>query len=219
MKRKAVDATFASLATGFEATITSDALDRDGEVVVPQGMNSTEYESNPILFYNHDTNLPVGKCVKLARGNGSIKGEFRFAQRPEGFTGEYFPEFIASLVGQGIVKGISIGYAPEEGGTRRATIDDRKRYGQQVHTVYSKWKLMEVSVAPLQANPEALISAIRKGAVCEGSARKWLGWQPRRRVQVVVELPRASSDPRALPKMISSCAAREVARRKGMLWL
>lgn len=222
MNRKALNASFAEVAGGFEAVITSDSIDRDGEVVVPQGMNSTEFERNPVLFYNHDYAQPIGKCVSLKRGPAHITGEFKLAHRPEGWEGPYFPEFVGSLIGQGIVKGVSIGYMPEEGGMRRATVDDRKRYGTSVQTVYSKWKLLEISVAPLQANPDALVTAIRKGAVDADAAMRWLGWTPPKRVQVVVDLPvRAAveSGPATMPIDVKSIVRSEIARRMGRLWM
>lgn len=219
MKRKAMDATFASTASGFEATITADTIDRDGEVVVPQGMNAVEFLQNPILFWNHDYGQPIGRCTGLTRGQHEIKGAFTFAKKPEGWDGPYFPEFVASLVGQGVVRGVSIGYTPEQGGTRRATLDDRKRYGEGVHTVYPKWKLLEISVAPLQANPAALITAVRKGAVSADDAQRWLGYQPPRRVQVVVDVPLRASVPSGQPIDVKSIAAREIARAKGKLWM
>lgn len=217
MKRKAMDARFARSASGFEAVITTDSLDRDGEVVIPQGMNSREYESNPVLFWNHDYSQPVGKCVSLKREANSIRGEFEFAKRPEGYEGSYFPEFVASLVAQGVVKGVSIGYMPEDGGVRRATVDDRSRYGPRVTSVFSKWKLLEVSVAPLQANPDALVSAIRKGMVNEQDATRWLGWTPAARRQIVVEVDESRKSQK--PIQLKSLVASEVARRRGMLWL
>lgn len=220
MKRKALNASFAETAGGFEAIITTDAIDRDGEVVVPQGMNSTEFEKNPVLFWNHDYSQPVGKCLSLKREPHRIRGEFRFAQRPDGFDGAYFPQFVASLVAQGVVRGVSIGYMPEDGGMRKATPDDRVRYGPQVHTVFSKWRLLEVSVAPLQANPEALVSAIRKGAVSTDDAERWLGYVPPRRVQIVVDMPRKSSSRKSVPPIdVSAVVRREVARSFGRLWI
>lgn len=219
MNRKAMNASFASTAKGFEAVITTDSLDRDGEVVIPQGMNAVEYEANPILFWNHDYSQPVGKCVKLKREPNAIRGEFQFAQRPDGFEGSYFPEFVASLVGQGVVKGVSIGYVPEDGGVRRATIDDRKRYGPRASTVFSKWKLLEISVAPLQANPDALVSAIRKGAVSGKDAERWLGWTPPRRVQIVVDLDTHARSASQKPIELKSLVRAEVARRRGELWI
>ena len=66
--RKALTAQISgSTAKGFTAVITAETLDRDGEVLIPSGMNSKEFEQNPVLFWNHDYALPVGKCVKLVR--------------------------------------------------------------------------------------------------------------------------------------------------------
>jgi HK97 family phage prohead protease len=219
MKRKALDAKFNPTASGFEAIITTEALDRDGEVVIPQGMNSTEYEANPVLFFNHDYTQPIGKCVKLTRTPQAIKGEFVFAKRPEGYEGSYFPEFVASLVSQGIVKGVSIGYRPEDGGLRRATIDDRKRYGPSVSTVFSKWKLLEVSVAPLPANPTALVSAIRKGLVSGADARKWLNVETSDRITIEIPATNYRSRDAGLSIQVNEVVRREIARRRGQLWI
>lgn len=221
MQRKTLSAKFDAAGPGFTATITTDTLDRDGEVVIPGGMNSADYESNPILFWNHDFGMPVGKCVSLKRQPNSIVGDFVFAQRPDGFVGDFFPEFVSALVGQGIIRGVSIGYAPEQGGTRRATVDDRKRFGDAVHTVYNKWKLLEVSIAPLQANPDALISAVRKGAVSRADAERWLGYAEPKRVQIVVPCPAVGAfdrrAKRAAPIDTNAIVAREIARARGSL--
>ena len=215
-RRKAMPAEVTKTGRGFTAVITTAALDRDGEVVIPQGMDATEYERNPVLFWGHDYNLPVGKCVGLTRGDRQIVGDFELAARPDGFEGSYFPEFVASLIAQDVVKGVSIGYVPAEGGTRRATVDDRKRYGD-VHTVYSKWKLLEVSVAPLQANPEALITAVSKGAVSRALAREHFPTIVGRRVGITIsvpDVPMAASVAKAAP-ILSDTVRREIRRARG----
>ena len=217
--RKTIDARIVPQAKGFSATITSETLDRDGEVVIAQGMNATEFEQNPILLFNHDTNKPVGRCVALKRKGGAVEGEFVFAQRPEGYTGEYFPEFVASLVGQGIVKGISIGYAAEQGGIRRASADDRTRFGDRVHTVFSKWRLLEVSIAPIPANPDAIISAIRKGLVDGRAAKRFLGVEEQRH-RISVEIPAEGLSPKPRrPITVDDIVRREIARARGRITL
>ena len=222
MQRKKLNADFVPSAGGFTATITTASLDRDGEVVVPQGMNASEYETNPVLFWNHDYNLPVGKCVGLKRTATGIVGDFTLAERPADYEGTFFPDFVRAVIGQGVVKGISIGYVPEEGGTRRATPDDRKRYGDTVHTVFNRWRLLEISVAPLQANPDALVSAVRKGAVAADDAARWLGYVAPKRRQIVVPVPVATYADGARAKSnkpmdISATVRREIARARGLL--
>jgi HK97 family phage prohead protease len=219
--RKALPAEIRTTPRGFTAVITAETLDRDGEVLIPQGMNSSEFERNPILFWNHDYAQPVGKCLGLKRKDSTIVGDFQFAQRPDGYAGEFFPEVAAALVGQGIIKGVSVGYVPEDGGTRRASEVDRKKYGDRVHTVYSRWKLLEVSLAPLQSNPDALIMAVKKGLVSRVAAKRFFGIEVPRRVAVTVALPCAapSIEAKAAPISIESVVRREVAKARGAIYL
>jgi HK97 family phage prohead protease len=172
-----------------EATITTETIDRDGEVLISQGMDASEYEKNPVVFYNHDYAQPIGKIIDLRRSTGKIDASIEFAQRPEGFNGSYFPEFVESLVDQGIVKGISVGFVPLPGGVRKASKEDSEKYGDTVRQVYSKWKLLEVSVAPLPANATALISAVRKGVVSLEDAERWLDFTLTART-IQIQVPR-----------------------------
>ena len=60
----------------FKATISTDSVDRDGEVMVPAGMNAKDYEPNPVLLWNHDTSQPVGRAVTLKRADREIVADF-----------------------------------------------------------------------------------------------------------------------------------------------
>lgn len=217
--RKALTAELKGTAKGFTAVITAETLDRDGEVLIPSGMNSREFEQNPTLFWNHDYAQPVGRSVGLKRRERDILGEFVFAQRPEGYSGEFFPEVAAALVAQGIVNAVSVGYVPEEGGVRRATEVDRKKYGDTVSTVYSRWKLLEVSLAPLQANPEALITAVKKGLCSPASAKRWFGIEAPKRTVVTVEIPARSSATKSRSMIVDEIVRREIARARGSMYL
>ena len=218
IQRKALTAELTSTAKGFTAIITAETLDRDGEVLIPSGMNSKEFEQNPTLFWNHDYSQPVGKSIGLKRRERDIVGEFTFARRPDGYSGEFFPEVAAALVGQGIVNAVSVGYVPESGGVRKATDLDRKRYGDEVATIFSRWKLLEVSLAPLQANPEALITAIRKGIVSPIAAKRWFNIDAPTRTVVSITIPTPSSKKAAKPINIQEAVEREIARARGSIY-
>jgi HK97 family phage prohead protease len=180
MQTKTLTATLQKNATTpkIDATITTETIDRDGEVLVSQGMDASEYEKNPVVFYNHEYDQPIGKITSLRRGDRKIDATIEFAQRPDGFEGSYFPEFVESLVEQDIVKGISVGFVPLAGGVRKASAKDVEDYGDGVRQVFSKWKLLEVSVAPLPANATALVSAVRKGLVDGDDVRRWMDVDP-----------------------------------------
>jgi HK97 family phage prohead protease len=220
MIRKALPAEISGTAKGFTAVISAETLDRDGEVLIPSGMNSKEFERNPVLFWNHDYARPVGRSSGLKRRDRDIVGDFVFAVKPEGYVGEFFPEVAAALVGQGIVSAVSVGYIPETGGVRAATDVDRKKYGEETTRIFSRWKLLEVSLAPLQANPDALITAIRKGIVSPVAAKQFFGVEAPRRVMISVSVP--STDCFAKQKRsidLDGIVAREIARAKGSIYL
>ena len=216
MQTKALSAQIAPSASGFTAVITSETIDRDGEVLIPSGMNSKEFDRNPTLFWNHDYAEPVGKAVgPLKRKEREIVADFVFAKRPDGYAGEFFPEVAAALVGQGIVSGVSVGYVPEEGGVRMATDIDRKKYGGSVSRIFSRWKLLEVSLAPLQANPEALITAVKKGLCSPVGAKRWFGIEVPKRIVVTVDVPARSTAQKRKPIDVDAVVRREIARAKG----
>jgi HK97 family phage prohead protease len=173
MNRKDFNATGEVNGSTFKATISTESVDRDGEVMVPQGMNAKDYERNPVLLWNHDPSQPIGRALTLKRGDTSISAEFEFAKRPDDYDGDWFPDYVRGLVAAGVVKGVSIGFMPMEGGVRMATKGDSDRYGPDVRRVFSKWKLLEVSVVSVPANQDALISAVRKGFVTESAAKRF----------------------------------------------
>ena len=80
------------------AKLTTVSVDRDGEVLIPQGMNSKEYEKNPVLFYNHDYANPIGTVKRLKRTDDAVIGELKFAKRPDDYEGDFFPQFVETLV-------------------------------------------------------------------------------------------------------------------------
>jgi len=175
MHHKTLDAAYSSEdGTKFVATITTDTIDRDGEVVIPAGMNSKEYERNPVLLYAHDPKMPIGKMETLRRGDGKIEADFRLAPRPQEHQGEWLPDTVGALMKFGALRGVSIGFHAQANGMRSASKADIERYGDGVKRVFSKWNLLEVSVVSVPANQEALVTAIQKG-VATAEAVKALG--------------------------------------------
>jgi hypothetical protein len=104
---------------------------------------------------------------------------------------------------------------PEEGGVRMATDIDRKKYGGSVSRIFSRWKLLEVSLAPLQANPEALITAVKKGLCSPVGAKRWFGIEVPKRIVVTVDVPARSTAQKRKPIDVDAVVRREIARAKG----
>jgi HK97 family phage prohead protease len=216
MNRKDFTAKASVNGTTFSAIITTDSVDRDGEVMVPQGMNSKDYERNPVLLWQHDPSAPIGRAVSLKRGENSIEAEFELPHRPQGYEGQWRPDFVRGLIQAGVLGAVSIGFMPMEGGERMATKGDVERYGAEVRKVYSRWKLLEVSVVSVPANQDALITAVQKGYVT-AEAVKAFGMHarpaPQPRVVVSVQVPQLGK------KDVALMAAEEMARARGTVLL
>jgi len=159
------------------ATITTAVCDRDGEVVIPAGVNSKEYEKNPVLLLQHSYwGMPLGKCVALRREDERIVAKFVFASRPENHPAdeEWMPETVFSLFQQGVLRAFSIGFIPTE--TRPANDRDVEKFGGATRRVISKSKLLEVSVVTVPANQEAVATAVSKG-LSEATAKALFGYE------------------------------------------
>lgn len=175
----------------FTARITTDSLDRDGEVMIPQGMDATEFEKTGTIFWNHNYDIPVAKAAgKFTRLDGEVLSTAEFAKRPGDYQGEFFPDFARAMVSQGIVGGVSIGFIPVH--SRDASNEDRKRFGDGTRRVHTRWKLLEWSIAPVQSNPDAVVVAVGKGLLSVVQAKQFLGVEVK---------PPAPAEPKPEPVM------------------
>jgi HK97 family phage prohead protease len=147
---------------GFKATITTDAMDRDCEVVLPTGMDKRDFMKNPILLWMHDATQPIGKVNSLYRTANGWDMDAEFATPPDGFKGEWKADECYALAKAGILKGISIGFMPLE--SRAPSKKDIETHGSELRRVITKYKLAEVSLVSVPANQDALITACMKSA-------------------------------------------------------
>lgn len=121
--------------------ITSGDIDRQGEIVDPNGWDFVEYMRNPVILDSHRYGSIadiVGRAVSEPRREGDRwTVDIEFADTPMG-------ELAERLVAQGMLKAVSVGFRslqrrPEKGITRHV-----------------KQELLEVSLVAVPANPAAL---------------------------------------------------------------
>lgn len=146
--------------------ISTTALDRDGDVLLPSGLDAREFKKNPVVLFGHDSGrLPIGKATKLSTTTSAVSASVEFASRPAEHpdAAEWVPDTIHALFKQGILNAFSVGFTVPENGMREAGDLDRKRFGKGVRRVISKWKLLEFSVVPIPSNQDALATAVSKG--------------------------------------------------------
>jgi phage head maturation protease len=131
--------------------ISEGVADRVGDIVRPEGVDFSNYALNPIVLLNHDNEaLPIGttrdprtgRCtVQYDRANNRLTAKIFFAEGVEP------AEQVWSLVKQGVLRAVSIGFSP------LATPRHLPAGGSEFPAV----ELLELSVVNVPALPSALM--------------------------------------------------------------
>ena len=145
------------------AVISTDSIDRDNEVLVPKGMESENFQKNPVVPWSHNTyQPPIGKALWLKRipkrNPTKIVAKVKFA------TTELAEE-VWQLFRGGFLKAFSVGFIPKEG--HRPTPDDIKANPNlaEARFMFTKWELTEFSPVTVPANADALALAIKSKSI------------------------------------------------------
>jgi hypothetical protein len=151
--------------------ISTEAVDRTGEVVVARGMNDAQFQANPLVTLGHAYHLPpVGRSLWRRRVKDGdtvgIKAKTTYPARPEAWPADdpWPPDRVFALVQAGMLQGKSIDFLP----VKVHVPDDkeaRKNGWQNVSLVIDEWLLLEYACVFLPANQEALVEAVSKGGM------------------------------------------------------
>jgi HK97 family phage prohead protease len=131
-----------------EVIISTSALARDGHILEPSGCDLTNYRANPIVLWQHNPDVPVGRAADLVIEGDKIRARVSFA--PSGISQK--ADEVRGLVKSGIVSGVSVGFDVLDG----EPLDPKKPYGGQRFT---KWELLECSFCSVPADPGAAVTA------------------------------------------------------------
>jgi HK97 family phage prohead protease len=167
--------------------VSTPAVDRDREIVLPSGIDLSQYEKNRIVLYQHRQDDPVGKCLWIKPDNRGVIAKTFYPPRPDKYEGDWLSEKVWGLVASGVLKGKSVGMLPTE--VSDPTPDQREK-GCEV--VISKALLLEYSVVAIPSCPDSLVTAISKGLPLDilDLNWKWTGQKVRARTKRTVTLDR-----------------------------
>jgi hypothetical protein len=152
-------------------TITTGTCDRDGEIIQPSGVDTTEYQKNPVVLWQHRADLPpIARCAGLKRTATSIIATTVFADRPADHPAdeEWLPDTVFSLFQQKVLNAFSVGFMPIA--ARYPNAHDLATY-PECKRIFSQIKLLEYSVVTIPANSEAVATAVSKGLLTPKAAR------------------------------------------------
>lgn len=152
-----------------EAIISSESVDRMGDVIRQAGWQLKHYMKNPVVQWAHDySQPPIGTAEsmevidpqrdqkKVSKKIGAyLKAVTRFAETD--FAEEVFQLFL-----QDVLRAFSVGFIPKEWDQIfEGEGDDKHITGLE----FTKQELIEYSVVPVPANQDALALAVSKSMI------------------------------------------------------
>lgn len=151
--------------------ISTESVDRAGEVVVAGGLDDREFLLNPLVTLNHDYDRPpVGRSLWRRRVRDGelvgIKAKTHYPPRPASWPADeaWLPDQVFALVEAGLLRGKSIGFLPLRVHVPDEAEVKRHGWGDGVRLVVDQWLLLEYACVSLPANPHALVEAVAKSA-------------------------------------------------------
>lgn len=135
------------------ARVSTPDIDRDGEVILSEGIDTKEYQKNSILLWAHDYHIPpIGRAMWARADKSGLVCKFQFAKTQ-------FADEIYQLYRDGYMRAFSIGFIPLEFDPATKT--------------HKRISLLEVSAVPVPANQNALVlEAYQKGIIKSASLKR-----------------------------------------------
>lgn len=141
--------------------ISTETKDRHGDVVRSKGIQLKNFRKNPVVLFSHDARQPpIGKSPKMEKGDGTLDADVDFFER-EVFE---FADTIFRIVEVGGLKAASIGFMPIDFDLLKEDEDTGDRFPG---IDFKKIDLLEFSIVPIPANPEAVALALSDGAAMQ----------------------------------------------------
>jgi HK97 family phage prohead protease len=129
----------------IEVIVSNSGTDRYGETITMEGIDVSEVRRNPVVLWAHDyTGLPIGKITKLWRSNGNLLARIKLD-----YDIYDFADMVYKMILRGTINAVSIGGMIKE----FAKADD----GATDYSKIAKLEMVELSVVPVGAHPDALV--------------------------------------------------------------
>lgn len=139
-------------------TASDDTIDRYNEVVLPDGIDLTDYSTNPVVMAFHEYNRwPLGHAIAAGVVNGKLMIDVEFD--PPDVDPE--AEKVLRKIDLRTVNAGSIGFMPVEWIDKSGMKNELADKYPGAYRVYNKTRLLEFTICPIPANPNALAAALQ----------------------------------------------------------
>lgn len=130
----------------IEGYANKAVVDDAGDYIAPKAWDLVRYSKNPIVFFNHNPDYPIGKCDYVEQKDDGLYAKIRIAK-----SNHEKISYVRDLVTEGILKTFSVGFESKEmSRSRKAEGDD--------YNVIKKAKLHEISIVSLPMNEDSIFS-------------------------------------------------------------
>lgn len=120
--------------------ISTASVDRDNDTIAVAGWKLENYRKNPVVLWAHDYHsLPLGKAIDVTIEGDKLVATAEFADHEMANT-------VLRLIDGGFLKATSVGFRPSK------YVLNEERRGVD----FTEQDLLEFSIVPVPANPEAL---------------------------------------------------------------
>lgn len=143
--------------------ISSEVTDRDGDILIAEGCDFTNYEKNPVFLPFHDYKAyPLGKVVNYFVEDKAVYADVYFPKVEELSTDSESVSEKAKLVDftyhcykTGMLNAVSVGFI----------IKDADKNPDSDGLIVKSWELLEFSAVSVPANQDAIAQAVKSFGV------------------------------------------------------
>ncbi len=149
--------------------VSTASVDRDFEIVSPNGLDWSQWRKNPIVTFAHIYDaLPVGRGLWVKRQKSDTPkkdgwiAKTQYSTIPPDWNTGWFPDAVFHMTTEKVIRGKSIGFIPLEiKPPQEADIKKRPDLAA-VSWMITKALILEYAVAPVQSNPDSLVQSVSK---------------------------------------------------------
>jgi HK97 family phage prohead protease len=128
----------------IKVVVSSGEGGRDGIILDCGGCDLGQYRKNPVVLLGHDPMMPVARCSQISANGIALHGTIRF---PSAGVSQV-ADNTYSLVREGILNSVSVGYEP----LSPPTAKDRDGF-----RTIRQWELLEISWVSIPADKGSVV--------------------------------------------------------------
>lgn len=143
----------------FSFVFSDESVDRYGDIIHAQGWDLKNFNANPVALFGHDAGSVenvIGRAKNVRVQGSQLVGDIEFMPADVNPNAEA----VCRMVAAGYLKTVSVGFAP----IAWEAAKDKSRPGG---VDFKKSELLEISIVPIPANPNALVQAKAAGIEIE----------------------------------------------------